>query len=126
MRAHGLWLAGIGKIDDRRGGTGCDDCGSFELEGCGTDKGCCKGEPPVNCVELSAEERAEADRGRLDADRCPGMGSEGAAALAAALPQCPRLRLLVVRGCGLDEQAKAALETAASGSGTSVRRRNDL
>eukprot|EP01045_Picozoa_sp_COSAG04_P003683 COSAG04_NODE_152_length_22459_cov_12.374597_7_plen_314_part_00 len=48
------------------------------------------------------------------ADGCTGMGSEGAAALVAAIPQCPRLRWLWLNSCGLDEQAKAALRAAAA------------
>ena len=42
-------------------------------------------------------------------DSCSGMGPDGAAALAAALPQCPRLRRLWVQACGLPFQAQAAL-----------------
>ena len=52
----------------------------------------------------------------LDARNSTGIGSVGAAALAAALPQCPALQVLVldISDCGLDEQAKAALEAAAA------------
>jgi len=43
------------------------------------------------------------------ATECTGLGSEGAAALVASVPQCPRLQRLSVEGCGLDAQAQAAL-----------------
>ena len=42
------------------------------------------------------------------------MGSEGAAALAAALPQCPHLNYLDVSWCELNEQAAAAFEALQS------------
>ena len=40
------------------------------------------------------------------------MGTEGAAALAAAVPNCPRLRRLNVRFSLLDDAAKAKFEAA--------------
>ena len=42
-----------------------------------------------------------------------GMGAEGAAALVAAIPNCPRLRRLEAEDCGLDEQAEEALQALA-------------
>ena len=46
----------------------------------------------------------------LSVFQSPGLGSEGAAALAAAVPDCPRLQTLYVYGCGLAEAAQAELE----------------
>ena len=62
----------------------------------------------------------------LNAGGCAGMGSEGAAALAAAVPQCPALRYLYVGECGLDEQAVAALQAAAASVARSLERSNGL
>ena len=39
-----------------------------------------------------------------------GMGSEGVAALAAVVPECPQLRRVYVWDCGLDNQDKAKLQ----------------
>ena len=62
----------------------------------------------------------------LSATGSTGMGSEGAAALAAALPQCPRLEAVSVYDCGLDEQAKAALRSAAASVPMSAERPHGL
>ena len=48
----------------------------------------------------------------LKLENNPGLGSEGAAALAAAVPRCPGLGYLFLNGCGLDEAAKAAIRAA--------------
>ena len=47
---------------------------------------------------------------KVDMTQNTGMGSEGVAALVAAVPECPQLRSVYVWDCGLDNQDKAKLQ----------------
>ena len=63
---------------------------------------------------------------RLNANNSPALGYEGAAALEAAVVQCPRLQNLYAQGCGLDEAAAASLRVAALMVPTSAARPHRL